>query len=294
MKRIVQTDNESTCTGIGAPDMAKASSEAETGQAESASTTEDFFNQVNIEFLIHELKSPVSIIDSAASLLLNKQDPSAALTSQQQNTIQRILRNTSKMSKMLSELLEMGRARDACFNCHSFNPMAALRNIVIEVTESVAPELCQYIDEKQANNAKLSFLAKNGIRIEASNEMETVTVEQDEFKFCQVVGNLVKNGMYYRRRNLIIHATRRKNNLSISVRDDGPGIAPEHHEAIFERYKQVAPCDGVARKGHGLGLAMARILARSMGGDILLESELGQGALFHLNLPTVFPGIHKD
>ena len=87
---------------------------------------------------------------------------------------------------------------------------------------------------------------------------------------------------------VLIHLACRHDFFTLAVRDDGPGIADTHHELIFQRYKQVHSDARVARSGHGLGLAAARILARTMGGDIYLESQLGQGALFRLELPIDF------
>jgi signal transduction histidine kinase len=68
----------------------------------------------------------------------------------------------------------------------------------------------------------------------------------------------------------------------IAVRDEGPGIAPADQKRIFERYERV----GTAPDGSGLGLAIARRLARSMGGDIRLDSTPGEGACFTLVLPA--------
>ena len=68
----------------------------------------------------------------------------------------------------------------------------------------------------------------------------------------------------------------------MSIADQGPGIAPADQQRIFERYERV----GSEPDGSGLGLAISRRLARSMGGDILLESEPGQGARFTLVLPA--------
>jgi signal transduction histidine kinase len=67
----------------------------------------------------------------------------------------------------------------------------------------------------------------------------------------------------------------------ISIADQGPGVAPQDRERIFEPFEQAAPKVG----GAGLGLAISRRLARSMGGDILLDPAPGQGARFTLRLP---------
>ena len=72
------------------------------------------------------------------------------------------------------------------------------------------------------------------------------------------------------------------NEFRIAVRDEGPGIAPVDQKRIFERYERV----GTAPDGSGLGLAIARRLARSMGGDIRLDSTPGAGACFTLVLPA--------
>jgi signal transduction histidine kinase len=66
------------------------------------------------------------------------------------------------------------------------------------------------------------------------------------------------------------------------VADRGPGIASEDQQRIFERGERAKGAEG----GTGLGLAIARRLAQSMGGDITLESEAGQGARFTLSLPS--------
>ncbi|MFZ1985307.1 MAG: ATP-binding protein [Desulfatitalea sp.] len=246
----------------------------------------DFFHHVNIEFLVHELKDPVGIVESGVRMLMEKPEPGLSWTPTQQRTLQRVLRNVHKTREMLNELLEVGRAQNVCFHCRPFQPLEALKKIVVEVVELNDPELFEEMKAAPKETDRLAFLARKGIRLDVAPAAEALTVEQDEVKFCQVAGNLIKNGFYYRRRHLLIHLACQQDHFSVSVRDDGPGIASIHQEEIFQRYKQVAPCVGMARTGHGLGLAMARILARTMGGDIGVESELGQGALFHLHLPV--------
>ena len=69
---------------------------------------------------------------------------------------------------------------------------------------------------------------------------------------------------------------------SVTVADEGPGIDPGDQQRIFERFERVQSEAG----GTGLGLAISRRLARSMGGDVILESAPGQGARFTLTLPS--------
>ena len=72
--------------------------------------------------------------------------------------------------------------------------------------------------------------------------------------------------------------------LLLRVRDTGIGIAPEEQERIFERYYRAAGSEG-AQDGKGLGLAISRDLARSLDGEITVESKLGEGSCFTLHLP---------
>jgi signal transduction histidine kinase len=68
-------------------------------------------------------------------------------------------------------------------------------------------------------------------------------------------------------------------------RDTGIGIAPEHLERIFERFWQVDEIHTRGRGGTGLGLTVTRDLARALGGDVEVESEVGRGSIFRVRLP---------
>jgi signal transduction histidine kinase len=74
--------------------------------------------------------------------------------------------------------------------------------------------------------------------------------------------------------------------IVIKVGDTGPGIAAEHHEAIFDIFHQLRPLGGGETKGIGLGLALARRFARMMGGDITVHSTVGAGSIFTVVLPA--------
>jgi signal transduction histidine kinase len=102
--------------------------------------------------------------------------------------------------------------------------------------------------------------------------------------------NLASNAVRYTVRGSVTFSLR-ENGLvvSVSVRDTGPGIAPEHLERIFDRFFRIDQSRSRALGGTGLGLAIARLLAELQGGYITVESTLGHGSTFTLWLPAAPP-----
>jgi signal transduction histidine kinase len=84
-------------------------------------------------------------------------------------------------------------------------------------------------------------------------------------------------------RRLEISAGREGRDVVLGVSDNGPGIAPEHQQRIFEPFYSVGDDE---REGHGLGLAVCRHITTSLGGDISVESRPGEGTTFALRLPA--------
>jgi signal transduction histidine kinase len=73
--------------------------------------------------------------------------------------------------------------------------------------------------------------------------------------------------------------------ISIRIEDNGPGIPVDMHEAVFEPFVQLNRGLTRTNDGTGLGLAISRGLARGMGGDITLKSDVGRGSVFTLTIP---------
>ena len=117
-----------------------------------------------------------------------------------------------------------------------------------------------------------------------SEPSRQVPVHGDTRGVIQILVNLLGNAVRHSPNGGTVAITFDRSNGSARahVADQGPGIAPEDQERIFERFERAKGAEG----GSGLGLAIARRLAHSMGGDITLESELGQGARFTLSLPA--------
>lgn len=254
--------------------------------APRAAGSEDFFRELDTQLLVHELKGPLSLIEAAARTMLEQTARLGSLTERQEKALKRILRGAMRGRSLVSQLMEIGRAESAQFSVSCFDPAEAVLKVLLESIESVDGELAARLSGETTGAAKLAVLAQNGITLRIATGSETVRIVQDPVKFDLIVGNLIQNALHFRRQFLEIVLDREGGDYTIAVQDDGPGISPEHHAAVFERYKQLPANDGLERKGHGLGLAGALILARRLGGDIFLDSAPGRGATFRLSIPS--------
>jgi anti-sigma regulatory factor (Ser/Thr protein kinase) len=141
----------------------------------------------------------------------------------------------------------------------------------------------------------LSELAAEAVvMLESLAEERNVTIQPEatsslsasgqEPAVIQILVNLIGNAVRHSPSGGIVRLgfDQTSATASVTVSDQGPGIEPADQQRIFERFERVEPREG----GTGLGLAISRRLARSMGGDVTLESARGQGARFTLTLPS--------
>jgi two-component system, OmpR family, sensor kinase len=244
-----------------------------------------FFREIEIEFLIHELKDPVSVIETGVRMLLERREALGPLSPQQEKTLKRVLRNAQKARSMMHGLLEIGRSQAGCFACASFQLVPTVQSILLEAVESVCPPVFDQIESCENPEEPLAVLTRHCIHVHVDPEASGLELNQDEVKFRQIAGNLIKNALHHRKARMDIGLGCRNSMLRLDVSDDGPGIGAEHHEMVFRRYTRLKADDALSRTGHGLGLAGALILAQSMGGTIEIISRKGKGATFRLTLP---------
>jgi two-component system, sensor histidine kinase len=103
-----------------------------------------------------------------------------------------------------------------------------------------------------------------------------------------VLRNFVSNALRYTQTGgILVCARRRGAQVIVQVMDTGVGIAPEHREEVFKEFRQLGNEERDRQKGLGLGLAIAKGLAQSMGARIELSSRLGHGSVFTLSLPAI-------
>jgi signal transduction histidine kinase len=109
--------------------------------------------------------------------------------------------------------------------------------------------------------------------------------QADPRRVIQVLNNLLDNAIKFSPPNttVTIDVEEHSHTVIVRVRDEGPGIAPEHLQRIFNRFYRVAQ-QGVRTSGVGLGLAICKGLVEAMGGQIAVTSQVGQGSIFSFSL----------
>ena len=206
----------------------------------------------------HELAAPLHVIIGTTDLLAPHVE---------QTLVERLRRQTHLLMQMTSDLIEFSRL-DA--------PEVWVRNEPVHI-----PELYQWVQELAA-----PFVGTKDVRVEVAVEPGAEWVRSDPEKLRQIVTNLATNAVKYTPRGRVeLRAARENGRVMLAVRDTGIGI-PAHEQArIFEPFYRAG--NGTNREsGVGLGLAVARDLARMLGTRIVVDSTERAGSTFSLELPA--------
>jgi signal transduction histidine kinase len=155
-------------------------------------------------------------------------------------------------------------------------------------TSGVSPSLEQVDLTGLVNEVRETLLVlaeEKDQRIETTAEKVTVRADRELLRLALL--NLVHNAIRYSAEGLMIslRVRRQEANAVAEVIDQGPGIAPQHQQKIFERFYRVDKARSRASGGAGLGLAIARWAIERQGGHIELESQPGRGSLFRIVMP---------
>ncbi len=195
----------------------------------------------------HELRTPLSIISSVAQAA--RDEPGRAPAALGTITDQAL-----DASALIADLLTLAR-----------NP--ELRNLAREPVDLEALTARQVREHE-------SIAAARGVRI--ALQSESAIVDGDERRLNQLLRNLLDNALRYARSSIDVAVRANGQRAFVAIEDDGPGVAPDLVDRIFERFAKEADSDG-----SGLGLAICRWVARSHGGDVTLE----RGSRFVVTLP---------
>ena len=210
----------------------------------------------------HELRTPMNAILGFTDALLAGVD--GPLNVEQKASLGWVQRGGRDLLGLINEILDLSKieAGKLTIDAQPFDPR--------ELVESVVAQ-------------HRSLAAQKGISFAWHDAGAPAEVVLDRQRVRQILVNLFGNALKFTREGEVSVETGGADEAAfhVAVRDTGPGIDPDQHEAIFEEFRQAEGGDG----GTGLGLAISRRLARAMGGDVTLESVPGRGSTFRLTLP---------
>jgi GAF domain-containing protein len=214
----------------------------------------------------HELRTPLAAILGYAELIQEGfygPQPEKSL-----DALTRIRSNGKHLLGLINTVLDIAKIESGQF---SLNMAEYAIDSVVETVRSATESLAQ--------NKKLEFKTDVATPLPIGIG--------DEQRLTQVLLNLVGNAIKFTDAGEVCVAAGAANgHFTVSVSDTGPGIPAEECERIFEKFRQVDSSNTRAKGGTGLGLAIAREIVQMHGGRIWVESTLGQGSTFHMQLPV--------
>lgn len=260
------------------------------GAAQEASVPRDRDmkkERIKIDFLIHDLKVPLAVIEAGITSLLTRQDKYGKLTEKQEKVLRRALRNTKITQTLVNDALELGRSREGVAHVSTCSISDLVKNTLLEVFDLTNDRLSEEV-RTCADLADLKrVLQSHGVGLNVEERLWAQRVCLDEPKVKQILRNLLNNALKYRRSSIEVTIGQEADALLLSVSDDGEGIPQEYHRRIFECYFQMNGDESCPVRGHGLGLAGVLVLVEDMGGKLTLESDQGCGAKFSVRIPLI-------
>jgi signal transduction histidine kinase/ActR/RegA family two-component response regulator len=238
--------------------------------AEDARRESERSNRLKDEFLAmlsHELRTPLNAITGWTHMLRCGGLDAAT----QVKAVESIDRNAMLQAKLISDLLDVSRIVSGKLRL-DLKPVN-LGSVILAAVDTIRP----------------AVEAKN-IRVASFFTPEVGLISGDAARLQQVVCNLLSNAVKFTPPNgcIQIQLESSGSKLQFTVKDDGPGIRPEHLPYIFERFRQGDTSSTRSHQGLGLGLAIARHVLEMHGGSIQAANrEESSGALFTVVLPTL-------
>lgn len=234
-------------------------------------TREAELDQMKSAFLSmasHEIRTPLNAILGYSDML--HEEVFGKLTTDQRNTVARVLANAKRMLALVNNLLDQAQIESG------------------KMTVNIAPfELQSLIEDLKLTT---TVLAENkGLKLVYEVEADVPKqITSDAQRLHQIILNLVGNAIKFTKQGSVNVRVYLQDALhwAIAVSDTGPGIEPEAQTYIFDAFRQIDDPTTRENIGSGLGLSIVKQLTALLGGEVKLQSTVGEGSTFTIILPT--------
>lgn len=264
--RKLSTEEVSALEALGRQVESQLQLRLRVKELERLDRTKDEF----IAMVSHEMRTPLASVHSALSRLTRGKAGTLSMDAQRMTDI--AFRNAKRLLTIINDILDLAQLQAGRFE---------IRQQEINLVDVV----CDSIDLHQ------SYCEQCGCKLRVQAPATIVWVYGDRERLLQVLGNLISNAAKFSGdgETIDVELTVHGDKARVAVRDQGPGIPPEHHAVIFQKFRQASSSGHERLPGTGLGLNIAQQIVGLHGGEVGLESTVGQGALFYIELPLLVP-----
>jgi signal transduction histidine kinase len=224
-------------------------------------------NRLKSDFLAtmsHELRTPLNSILGFSDVLLSGN----GLTDKQQRWLGNIKSSGEKLLALINDILDLAKIEAG--------------KMQVRVEEFSVYDVCEGL-----LNMFRPMAEKKNIDLRGQIDPAVPALRQDVTKLQQILQNLLSNAIKFTPEGgrVLLKAEADPLHVTLTVTDTGVGIAPEEQELVFEKFRQAGNPLTREHAGTGLGLSIVRELAKLLGGEVMLRSELGRGSTFTVRLP---------
>ena len=223
-----------------------------------------------LSYMSHEFRTPLCSILSITRILKDRLD--GPLTDEQQKQVQFIQTAAGELTEMVNDLLDLAKVEAG------------------RVT--ISPEWFEMVDLFSALRGMFKpILQSHSVSLIFEEPRDIPPIFTDDKKLSQILRNFISNALKFTPNGEVrVSATLVEGDrVTFCVADSGIGIASEHVSALFQDFVQVDAPIQKRLRGTGLGLSLSRKLALLLGGDVAVESTLGEGSRFSVTIPLKLP-----
>ena len=247
------------------------------GEIAEAREAADAANQAKSEFLTsmsHELRTPMNAIMGFTEMVLRKAGD--LLPERHRDNLTKVIHSADRLLELINGLLDLSKIEAGRMD------VKAERFDVEKLIEDCCAEVIP--------------LVKPGVKLDYRVPDDTGEAHTDQGRLRQIIINLLSNALKYTEKGKVAVRVAKEGeeeaSLRIAVVDTGVGIPAAALDTIFEEFQQVKGSDP-QRKGTGLGLPITKGFAELLGGSVSVESEVGRGSTFTVQIPMVYREGHR-
>jgi PAS domain S-box-containing protein len=224
----------------------------------------DTFKSDIVSTVSHDLRSPLTLMRGYASML----QMVGEINEQQRSYIAKIVSGVDSMSKLVNNLLDLGRIEAGIgLKVERTNPISLAEQVVLEL-------------QPHANQKNIDLVLEYSINRDTYIEADSALVQQALY-------NVVENALKYNSLGgtVKVNVSSNESHAMFEITDNGIGIAPIDLPHLFEKFYRSGRREAYNQRGTGLGLAIVKTIIEKHNGKVWVESKLGRGSSFYLQLP---------